>query len=516
MLLKLKRQLFVITGLVFLIPPPIIIGIGVLNGVLSLTSLVNLITSWVLYAVVSVFIIGVPICVNSISNKIIKARGSNDLILLRKLYKSIILFFSIVSILYALCAIPILKLIGGFNAQEFNLSLVNTLSYILVGNPPFIVLFNRTVDKMYQGIPIDRESSFSIAFKMVSNTVLSSLGGVLLFFNAMYALVWRILEYPELGITISDFVWRGSVLVVLIICLQIIPNVIVSNQIAKDTSQIKNFIKFISAKNLTKDILIPSRDEFGYMRDDLDKMRFNFREVLEEMQSDADKMERSGFQLNEVSDKISLLATRQASSAEEIAASVEEMNASITLSLSKAQESSSINEKAGGFIKDEQKLVAETLQHMKEVAAKVKLIDRIANQTNLLSINASIEAAGAGEHGKGFSVVAKEVKDLAQRTKSSAQEIDKLSSTSLDYSSESKLKMDQIIPSIEKTILLSNDISISANEQKLNSDQISQAVQEYSEDAQVLAESSSKLASSSGSLVKSALQLKNMITQFKF
>ncbi len=93
------------------------------------------------------------------------------------------------------------------------------------------------------------------------------------------------------------------------------------------------------------------------------------------------------------------------------------------------------------------------------------IIEEIARQTNLLALNAAIEAARAGEHGKGFAVVAAEVRKLAERSQVAAGEIGKLSSSSVDVAENAGAMLNRLVPDIQKTSELVQEISASSKEQ---------------------------------------------------
>jgi methyl-accepting chemotaxis protein len=151
---------------------------------------------------------------------------------------------------------------------------------------------------------------------------------------------------------------------------------------------------------------------------------------------------------------------------------------------------------------------------MKQIAKKIAIIDDIAYQTNLLALNAAIEAGRAGEHGKGFAVVAAEVRKLAERSQVAAEEISQLATGSVDLAQKAGSLLEVIVPSIQKTSDLVQEISAASSEQASGVTQINGAVGQISEATQRNAAASEELASTSEEMSAQAQNLRAMMEFF--
>ena len=158
--------------------------------------------------------------------------------------------------------------------------------------------------------------------------------------------------------------------------------------------------------------------------------------------------------------------------------------------------------------------MTETVSAMKEIATKISIIEEIARQTNLLALNAAIEAARAGEHGKGFAVVASEVRKLAERSQSAAGEISQLSTSSVAIAEQAGEMLNKMLPDIQKTAELVQEISASSKEQDTGADQINKAIQQLDQVIQQNAGSAEEMASTTEELSSQAEQLKATIAFF--
>jgi len=213
--------------------------------------------------------------------------------------------------------------------------------------------------------------------------------------------------------------------------------------------------------------------------------------------------------------QVSKGATSQAAAAEEASSSMEEMVSNIKQNADNAQQTDKIANKSSQDAQATGKSVLEAVNAMKEIANKISIIEEIARQTNLLALNAAIEAARAGEHGKGFAVVAAEVRKLAERSQKAASEINKLSGSTVKVSEESGEMLEKLVPDIQRTAELVQEITAASKEQDTGAEQINKALQQLEQVIQQNASASEEMASTTEELTGQADQLVSALSFFK-
>jgi len=303
--------------------------------------------------------------------------------------------------------------------------------------------------------------------------------------------------------------------VIIALIVGILMAYIITQSIIQPIFEQNTFIKQIATGDLTAELDAERKDEIGDSAKALKAMVNKLKDVISVIVGASDNITAAAVEMSSSSQQMSEGATEQAASAEEVSSSMEEMAANIQQNTDNAMQTEKIALKAADDIKEGSQAVNDTVISMKDIAGKISIIGEIARQTNLLALNAAVEAARAGEHGKGFAVVAAEVRKLAERSQSAAGEIDQVSASSVAVAEKSGKLLEQIVPDIQKTARLVQEISASSREQSSGSEQVNAAIQQLNQVTQQNAAAAEEVASSSEELASQADQMKETIGFFK-
>ncbi|MFO7657249.1 MAG: methyl-accepting chemotaxis protein [Bacteroidales bacterium] len=265
-------------------------------------------------------------------------------------------------------------------------------------------------------------------------------------------------------------------------------------------------------KNLALEL---RKDELGTVYKAVFEMVETLRALVIDIITASNSFASASQELSSASQQLSQSASEQASSLEEISSSMEEMAGNIQQNSQNSLQTEKIAQMSSEGISDVSSAAMQSLDSVRNIAGKIQVINDIAFQTNILALNAAVEAARAGEHGKGFAVVAAEVRKLAERSKQAADEIINLASQSKDVTESAGNLMAKLIPEIQKTSQLVQEIAAASAEQNAGADQINNAIQQLNQITQQNAASAEEMATSSEEMSAQADLLKSLVGYFK-
>ena len=285
------------------------------------------------------------------------------------------------------------------------------------------------------------------------------------------------------------------------------------NSLIKALNEITNKAKAVSGGDLT--ISLVKRSENDELMGALDEMVKSTASMIGEFKTAVENIVLASMQMQSVAMQISQGSTEQASSTEEVSSSMEEMASNISQNTENAKQTEKIAIQASSDITEGNKAVAITVDAMKKIADKITVIGEIAEKTDLLAINAAIEAARAGEQGKGFAVVAAEVRKLAENSQAAAKEINDLSKSSVRIADDSGKLLQKIVPDIQKTAVLVQEIAAASLEQNAGASQVNSAIMQLNTVTQKNAAAAEEMSSSAEELSSQADQLKSILSFYK-
>jgi methyl-accepting chemotaxis protein len=284
------------------------------------------------------------------------------------------------------------------------------------------------------------------------------------------------------------------------------------NVLLQATGTITAAAQEVAGGNLT--VQLAERSPNDVLMRSLSSMVAKLSEVVNDVKGAADHVAAGSKQMSAGSEELSQGATEQAAAAEEASAAMEQMSANIRQNADNALQTEKIAVKSAQDAQEGGKAVLQTVHAMKEIAGKISIIEEIARQTNLLALNAAIEAARAGDHGKGFAVVASEVRKLAERSQRAAAEISELSSSSVEVAENAGGMLTRMLPDIQRTAELVQEISAACKEQDSGAEQINKAIQQLDNVIQQNAGAAEEMSSTAEELSGQSEQLQVTIGFF--
>jgi len=337
----------------------------------------------------------------------------------------------------------------------------------------------------------------------------------------------------------------------------IIAALIITRQITRPLRETMAVVDRIASGDLSHNIQITRRDELGVLQQGIQRMGVTLRELISGIRDGVTQIASAAEELSAVTEQTSTGVNSQKIETDQVATAMHEMTATVQEVARNAEQASQAASAADGEARAGDKVVAEAIAQIERLAAEVArstdamthlqqesnkigsvmdVIKAVAEQTNLLALNAAIEAARAGEAGRGFAVVADEVRGLAQRTQKSTEEIEvlvaglqngtqqvaavmnnsrSLTDSSVELTRKAGVSLENITRTVSNIQSMNQQIAAAAEQQSAVAEEISRSIVNVRDVSEQTAAASDETAKSSVELARLGGQLQQMVSHFR-
>ena len=337
----------------------------------------------------------------------------------------------------------------------------------------------------------------------------------------------------------------------------VIAAIVITRQITRPLQETLAVVERIASGDLSHNIQVIRRDELGVLQQGIQRMGTTLRELISGIRDGVTQIASAAEELSAVTEQTSAGVNSQKIETDQVATAMHEMTATVQEVARNAEQASQAASDADGQAREGDKVVAEAIAQIERLAAEVArstdamahlqqesnkigsvmdVIKAVAEQTNLLALNAAIEAARAGEAGRGFAVVADEVRGLAQRTQKSTEEIEglvaglqngtqqvanvmnnsrSLTDSSVELTRKAGVSLENITRTVSNIQSMNQQIAAAAEQQSAVAEEISRSIVNVRDVSEQTATASDETAKSSVELARLGSQLQQMVSHFR-
>ncbi len=350
---------------------------------------------------------------------------------------------------YGFLGPPSVTLGLGFDNHTFILCWVLGPVVIATFSIPFFNYYISLLEQYCGQIPMSRANFYS--FKRRKNTsIIYLVTGIMTtlsivsyvsFYNLLHGVQ---MEIQEIAIRITLFCVFG-------ILLLAVPLLFQTRQTSADFVELEKVVNRIAMGKLEQFRLVLQRNEIGLLGQSARELNDFLRKFIRNIKSNASLMNEAGEVFNKLSDELRNHSGEQMNSVNQVYDLVGSIDKHVVANGTQASQIQARSCQITENVSIGQEQVEQLNEAMNLIHAKIKAIDDIAKQTNMLALNASVEAANAGEYGKGFAVVASEVRKLAERSKETADEITSLVEEGAEKAATAKETFNEIAPVVSES-----------------------------------------------------------------